>query len=651
MSTASPLHHGHGNGSYGTNSPVPGSSGNHMASREGAAVGAAAATTVADQAARSGSVPASGSGSAPGSNSGSLYGDGHGHHAAAAHHHHSGHHAHSHASLTSPVNGSHTNSWSPYGYPSAPVYGGSPSPYGHNSHVAYSQYTNGYGYPNGGTAHHVQTAPPTPAAGATAYHSSMNGMMMHHGGQHASYSYGGGNHHLGPHTPTHSSHTGHASPYFSMNGDGTHSHVNGSSHVSSPSYTSAPQYSTQLPLAGRHRVTTTLWEDEGTLCFQVDARGVCVARRHDNNMINGTKLLNVVQMSRGKRDGILKNEKERVVVKVGAMHLKGVWISFARAKQLAEQNGIADLLYPLFEANIQSFLYHPDNYPRTAAVMAAAQERHAQRQRVPGLPSPSGNAGSQPPPLMRANTTPAAADTSAMSASMTSSASWSNSHDQSHTSAPTTAQPSPVSLQPSGAAQHLHMGLQSHGTSSPTFPSSHQGQYAVTQAQQLAARPIAGDRRHTTPMTLANISNHQSYADNTAYGATNAAAAAAATATAYNLAGGPAAAGGARKVSGLKRQWDDSEDQHGGPGNPSPSERDMQRTGSGNSAGYKFDGEGLHSPSMGGRMTKKSKSQGHPMPQQQQRMQQPVHAMSGGGMGVPIGVSSTGNGDGGQHLD
>ncbi|KAN0063137.1 hypothetical protein ACQY0O_004301 [Thecaphora frezii] len=579
MSTASPLHHGHGNGSYGTNSPVPGSSGNHVAGRDGGAAGAAP-TSAAEQAARSGSVPASGSGSAPGSNSGSLYGDGHGHHGAHAHHHGT-HHAHSHASLTSPVNGSHANSWSPYGYPSAPVYGGSPSPYGHNSHVAYSQYANGYGYPNG-AAHHVQTAPPTPAAGGTAYHSSMNGMMMHHG-QHAGYSYGS-NHHLAPHTPTHS-HGGHASPYFSMNSDTSHGHLNGSSHMSSPSYTSAPQYSTQLPLAGRHRVTTTLWEDEGTLCFQVDARGVCVARRHDNNMINGTKLLNVVQMSRGKRDGILKNEKERVVVKVGAMHLKGVWISFARAKQLAEQNGIADLLYPLFETNIQSFLYHPDNYPRTAAVMAAAQERHAQRQRVPGLPSPSGNPSSQPPPLMRANTTPATADTaSAMSAGMTSSASWSNSHDQSHTSAPTTAQPSPVSLQPNGASQHLHMGLSGHGTSSPTFPSSHQG---------------------------------------------------------------AAAAAGARKVSGLKRQWEESEDLHGSA-NPSPTERDMQRTGSGASAGYKFDGEDLHSPNLNGRMAKKSKSQGHPI--QQQRHQQPVHAMSGG-MGVPLGVGSAGNGDGGQHLD
>ena len=27
------------------------------------------------------------------------------------------------------------------------------------------------------------------------------------------------------------------------------------------------------------RVTATLWEDEGSLCFQVEAKGICVARR------------------------------------------------------------------------------------------------------------------------------------------------------------------------------------------------------------------------------------------------------------------------------------------------------------------------------------------------------------------------------------
>ena len=48
----------------------------------------------------------------------------------------------------------------------------------------------------------------------------------------------------------------------------------------------------------------------------------------DNHMINGTKLLNVAGMTRGRRDGILKSEKLRHVVKIGPMHLKGVWYVF-----------------------------------------------------------------------------------------------------------------------------------------------------------------------------------------------------------------------------------------------------------------------------------------------------------------------------------
>jgi len=79
------------------------------------------------------------------------------------------------------------------------------------------------------------------------------------------------------------------------------------------------------PPGMKPRVTATLWEDEGSICFQVDAGGICVARREDNHMINGTKLLNVAGMTRGRRDGILKSEKLRNVVKIGPMHLKGVW--------------------------------------------------------------------------------------------------------------------------------------------------------------------------------------------------------------------------------------------------------------------------------------------------------------------------------------
>ncbi|KAG1459850.1 hypothetical protein G6F56_006071 [Rhizopus delemar] len=106
----------------------------------------------------------------------------------------------------------------------------------------------------------------------------------------------------------------------------------------------------------RPKLTRNIWEDEQTLFYQVEANGIHVVRRQDNDMINGTKLLNVVGMSRGKRDGILKNEKGRVVVKVGSMYLKGVWITFERAKDLAIKYKIFELLYPLFVDDPSIFL-------------------------------------------------------------------------------------------------------------------------------------------------------------------------------------------------------------------------------------------------------------------------------------------------------
>ncbi|KAK3616517.1 hypothetical protein LTR56_025898 [Elasticomyces elasticus] len=152
------------------------------------------------------------------------------------------------------------------------------------------------------------------------------------------------------------------------------------------------------PPGMKPRVTATLWEDEGSLCFQVEANGVCVARREDNHMINGTKLLNVAGMTRGRRDGILKSEKTRHVVKIGPMHLKGVWIPFDRALDFANKEKITEMLYPLFVHNIGALLYHPTNQARQSignAAMAAAARRPDQQQpeyvRTPQ--------GSQPPAL------------------------------------------------------------------------------------------------------------------------------------------------------------------------------------------------------------------------------------------------------------
>lgn len=105
-------------------------------------------------------------------------------------------------------------------------------------------------------------------------------------------------------------------------------------------------------------------------------------------MINGTKLLNVAGMTRGRRDGILKAEKQKHVVKIGMpfflhlllssqllvkrktthtnfsqgpMHLKGVWIPFEKALEFANKEKITEMLYPLFVHNIGALLYHPSN--------------------------------------------------------------------------------------------------------------------------------------------------------------------------------------------------------------------------------------------------------------------------------------------------
>lgn len=140
------------------------------------------------------------------------------------------------------------------------------------------------------------------------------------------------------------------------------------------------------PPGSKPRVTATLWEDEGTLCFQVDVKGTCVARREDNHMINGTKLLNVAGMTRGRRDGILKAEKQKHVVKIGPMHLKGVWIPFEKALEFANKEKITEALYPLFVHNIGALLYHPVNHASGRVYAPQPPQQQQQAQQVGGQP-------------------------------------------------------------------------------------------------------------------------------------------------------------------------------------------------------------------------------------------------------------------------
>ncbi|KAJ1728909.1 hypothetical protein LPJ61_003788, partial [Coemansia biformis] len=264
------------------------------------------------------------------------------------------------------------------------------------------------------------------------------------------------------------------------------------SYAQSPTAAAAAAAAAYYP--PRARLTTTLWEDEQTLVYQVDCRGICVARRHDDNMINGTKLLNVVGMSRGKRDGILKNEKGRRVVKVGPMHLKGVWIPFDRARFLAEQFKVYDVLFPIFQPDPNTYLYGtiPMTSPTSAAGLPTSDPYsgatgYTQLARAQDAYDPSGVVAA----AAAANSQSAAAAAAAAAAATASSSSGSHSHTASlsqvmaaHHQSPTThSHHHPMSQGQQQAAQGLGINyIGSPSARMPGMPSSPPGSMAVSPA-------------------------------------------------------------------------------------------------------------------------------------------------------------------------
>lgn len=170
---------------------------------------------------------------------------------------------------------------------------------------------------------------------------------------------------------------------------------------------SAPPLVDPNQLPQRPKLTTTYWEDENTVCYQVESRGISVSRREDTNFINGTKLLNVAGMTRGRRDGILKSEKIRYVVKIGAMNLKGVWIPFERALELARNEGIVDLLYPLFVKDIKE-LYQGPQYSGGLTAAANSNMKNMIPVGLGGNPYAAAAAGATTSPTTGGSANPSA---------------------------------------------------------------------------------------------------------------------------------------------------------------------------------------------------------------------------------------------------
>jgi hypothetical protein len=78
------------------------------------------------------------------------------------------------------------------------------------------------------------------------------------------------------------------------------------------------------PPGSKPHVTATIWEAEETFCLLVERNGVCVARREDNRMINGTWLLSAAGVRRDRIEN-LRREKVYHCIRFGPRYLRGHW--------------------------------------------------------------------------------------------------------------------------------------------------------------------------------------------------------------------------------------------------------------------------------------------------------------------------------------
>lgn len=202
-------------------------------------------------------------------------------------------------------------------------------------------------------------------------------------------------------------------------------------------------------------------------------------------------------------------------------------IPFERALELANKYYVTDILYPLFVKDIKKFLYHPANFARTTAVLAAANHRQA-------LQGQSGTTGESLPeerPLLdRAASMPTPLDrslsmlTPPSSASTTNGDYWTGSSQSapiSDTHARAHSLPGTPATTPPGA-NYFH-GMQKHSQQAylgsftdprPQISSNHYGQQPDMQRSYQHSRNTSLMSYQDEDMSNASCSHnvlHESY--------------------------------------------------------------------------------------------------------------------------------------------
>lgn len=109
------------------------------------------------------------------------------------------------------------------------------------------------------------------------------------------------------------------------------------------------------------KVFAKYWSTDGVFYYCMEINNVSVCRRSIDSFVNGTKLLNAANLTRGRRDGLLKKVTNKFVVRNGIAPLRGVWIPLHVAQDFAGLEDIEDICYPLLEENLEdAFKSNPE---------------------------------------------------------------------------------------------------------------------------------------------------------------------------------------------------------------------------------------------------------------------------------------------------
>ncbi|TGZ81578.1 apses-domain-containing protein [Ascodesmis nigricans] len=137
----------------------------------------------------------------------------------------------------------------------------------------------------------------------------------------------------------------------------------------------------------------------GTPVYEFIAKGIACMRRRSDSWINATQILKVADFDKPQRTRILEREVQRGThekVQGGYGKYQGTWVPLDRARQIAQQYNVEDILMPIF--NFRPSTESPPLAPKHITAASSKPRPAPRAPKAPRAPAAKRVAKPAPPP-------------------------------------------------------------------------------------------------------------------------------------------------------------------------------------------------------------------------------------------------------------